>query len=173
VKPTRLPWPVRSVINRTRFGLQLLAIEGWKLVAGWKAWEETLNVFLRKPRPLDISPVGRVGIKSVWVLPIGGDRKPRQFAASGGSAKFSPDGKWVAYCSDESGQPEVYVQSWPGPGPKIQISAEGRTDPVWSPDGKEVFYRNGTKMMAVAVELRPCSAPASRRCSGVATTRSA
>jgi serine/threonine protein kinase len=97
----------------------------------------------------------RTGIKSVWVLPISGDRKPRQFAASGGSAKFSPDGKWVAYCSDESGKPEVYVQSWPGPGPKIQISADGGTDPVWNPDGKELFYRNGTKMMAVAVTTAP------------------
>jgi serine/threonine-protein kinase len=97
----------------------------------------------------------RTGVKSVWVLPISGDRKPRQFAASGGSAKFSPDGKWVAYCSDESGKPEVYVQSWPGPGPKIQISADGGTDPVWSPDGKELYYRNGTKMMAVAVTTAP------------------
>jgi eukaryotic-like serine/threonine-protein kinase len=93
----------------------------------------------------------RTGIKSVWALPISGDRKPRQFAASGGSAKFSPDGKWVAYCSDESGRPEVYVQSWPGPGQKIQISADGGTDPVWNPNGKELFYRNGTKMMSVAV----------------------
>jgi serine/threonine-protein kinase len=93
----------------------------------------------------------RTGIKGVWAMPISGDRKPRQFAASGGSAKFSPDGKWVAYCSDESGRPEVYVQSWPGPGQKIQISADGGTDPVWNPNGKELFYRNGTKMMSVAV----------------------
>ena len=81
----------------------------------------------------------RTGIKSVWVLPISGDRKPRQFAPSGGSAKFSPDGKWVAYCSDESGKPEVYVQSWPGPGPKIEISADGGTDRYGAPMERSSF----------------------------------
>ena len=72
-----------------------------------------------------------------------------------GSAKFSPDGKWVAYCSTESGRAEVFVQSWPGPGPKIQISSEGGTDPIWRRDGKELFYRNGDRMMAVTMEMGP------------------
>jgi hypothetical protein len=47
----------------------------------------------------------------------------------------------------------VYVQPWPGPGPKIQISSEGGDDPIWSRDGKELFYRSGDKMMVVAVSL--------------------
>jgi eukaryotic-like serine/threonine-protein kinase len=55
------------------------------------------------------------------------------------------------YCSVESGKPEIYVQQWPGPGPKIQISSDGGTDPVWRRDGKEIFYRNGSKMMVVSV----------------------
>jgi serine/threonine-protein kinase len=95
------------------------------------------------------------GYASIWVLPVSGDRQPRLFANSGGAAKFSPDGKWVVYCSLESGRPEIYVQPWPGPGPKIQISSEGGTDPMWSRNGKEIFYRNGSKMMTVSVSTSP------------------
>jgi hypothetical protein len=87
-----------------------------------------------------------------------GDRRPKPFLTSQvmkGSGRFSPDGKWIAYCSAESGRPEVYVQPWPGPGPKIQISSEGGTDPIWSRDGRELFYRNGNRMMVVTMTLQP------------------
>jgi serine/threonine-protein kinase len=67
-----------------------------------------------------------------------------------GSAKFSPDGRWIAYASDESGKSEIYVQPFPGPGPKIQIS-NGGFDPVWRRSGGELFYRNDNKMMVVVV----------------------
>jgi serine/threonine-protein kinase len=70
-------------------------------------------------------------------------------------AKFSPDGAWIAYTSDESGRPEVYVRPYPGPGEKIQISNNGGSEPVWARDGKELFYRNGNRMMVVRVELGP------------------
>lgn len=91
---------------------------------------------------------------SVWILPLTGDRQPQPFLRSRfpiGAGKFSPDGKWIVYCSMESGKAEIYVQPWPGPGPKIQISSEGGMDPVWSRDGKEIFYRNAAKMMVVPV----------------------
>ena len=65
------------------------------------------------------------------------------------SARFSPDGKWLAYVSNESGQGEVYVQAFPGPGGKYQVSTDGGAEPVWSHDGRELFYRNGEKMMTV------------------------
>jgi Tol biopolymer transport system component len=94
----------------------------------------------------------------VFVLPLKGERKPVPLARSRfmeGSPKFSPDGKWVAYCSNESGKPEVYVQPWPGPGPKIQISTNGGTDPVWRRVPGELYYRNGDAMMAVAVRTSP------------------
>jgi serine/threonine-protein kinase len=68
-----------------------------------------------------------------------------------GSSKFSPDGRWLAYCSNESGRPQVYVQAFPGPGPKVQVSNDGGTDPVWRRTGGELYYRNGDTMMAVAV----------------------
>lgn len=99
------------------------------------------------------------GGTNIWILPMQGDRTPRRLAPSKfiqGSGRFSPDGKWVAYCSnEEGGRNEIFVQSWPGPGPKIKISLEGGTDPIWRRDGKELFYRNGDKMMVVAVELAP------------------
>jgi eukaryotic-like serine/threonine-protein kinase len=94
----------------------------------------------------------------VLVLPLYGERKPQPVAQSKfveGSPKFSPDGKWLAYCSNESGRPEVFVQPYPGPGPKIQISTDGGTDPVWRPKGGELYYRDGAKMMAVEVRTQP------------------
>ena len=90
----------------------------------------------------------------IMVASFDGDRGSRPFAdikAPAGSPKFSPDGGWLAYCSNESGRPQVYVQAFPGPGAKIQISTEGGTDPVWKRNGGELFYRNGDSMMAVEV----------------------
>lgn len=76
--------------------------------------------------------------------------------------KFSPDGRWVAYSSNESGRPQIYVQAFPGPGPKLQISRDGGIDPVWSRSGDELFYRATfpffgamSKMMVVSVVTSP------------------
>ena len=69
--------------------------------------------------------------------------------------QFSPDGRWVAYASDESGRPEVYVQPFPGPGPKIQISTAGGIQPRWRRDGKELFYRVDVTGKMMAVRSRP------------------
>src|SRR5439155_11336035 len=86
------------------------------------------------------------------------ERKPIPFAQTRfaeGSPRFSPDGRWIAYTSNESGRNEIYVQLYPGPGPKIQVSTEGGTDAVWKRNGGELFYRNGDKMMAVSVATHP------------------
>jgi serine/threonine-protein kinase len=76
-----------------------------------------------------------------------------RFTEVGG--KFSPDGRWIAYISDESGQYEAYVRPYPGPGGKWQVSTQGGGEVIWSRDGSELFYRNGNKWMAVAVSLEP------------------
>jgi serine/threonine-protein kinase len=71
---------------------------------------------------------------------------------------WSPDGRWVAYTANESGRWEVYVEPYPGPGPKTVISTEGGCQPAWSRDGKELFYRSGRgnrKMMAATFETEP------------------
>ena len=66
-------------------------------------------------------------------------------------ARFSPDGRWIAYVSNESGRYEVWLQAYPRGGRKWQISTDGGTEPVWGPDGREIFYRNGDQMMVVSV----------------------
>jgi serine/threonine-protein kinase len=93
----------------------------------------------------------------IWILPLDGERKPRPFLRTRFREwfpAFSPDGHWVAYESDESGRPEIYVQQYPGPGRKVQISNEGGTRPVWSHDGLTLFYANGDKLMRVAIEAK-------------------
>jgi serine/threonine protein kinase/Tol biopolymer transport system component len=93
-------------------------------------------------------------VPKVMVVPLQGERTPRPLDNSKyaqGSPKFSPDGHWLAYCSPESGKPQVYVQAFPGPGAKFQVSSDGGTDPVWKRNGGELYYRNGDIMMAVPV----------------------
>ena len=67
------------------------------------------------------------------------------------SAKLSPDEQWIAYVSDESGQAEVYIQPFPGPGRKQRVSSEGGIEPAWSRDGRELFYRNRLELYRVPV----------------------
>jgi Tol biopolymer transport system component len=68
---------------------------------------------------------------------------------------LSPDGSWMAYASNESGRSEIYVEPVPGPGGRRQLSTEGGSQPRWVRDGREIIYRNGTKVMSVPVQLRP------------------
>jgi Tol biopolymer transport system component len=71
------------------------------------------------------------------------------------SPMISPDGRWLAYISDESGQSEIYVQPFPEAGQKWLISTGGGIEPMWSPDGQELFYRTVDQMMAVVIETEP------------------
>jgi len=64
---------------------------------------------------------------------------------------LSPDGRWLAYDSDESGRSEIYVRPFPRLDDKWKISTDGGNEPLWSRDGKELFYRIADKMMAVSV----------------------
>jgi eukaryotic-like serine/threonine-protein kinase len=100
----------------------------------------------------------------LWVLELQGDRKARPFLQTPYNEyapAFSPDGRWLAYGSDETGRPEIYVRPFPGPGGKVQISTDGGVQPVWARNGRELFYRNGDKMMvAGVVEAQPVFAAA-------------
>jgi hypothetical protein len=137
----------------------------WWMPADRSAASERLTVGTRQS-PVSFSPDGKflafdeknentsddvrvVAVQDKSVRPVADTR----FAE--GSAKFSPDGRWIAYSSDESGRPQVYVQAFPGPGPKIQISNDGGTDPVWQRSGGELYYRTLTGMMAVTVATAP------------------
>jgi eukaryotic-like serine/threonine-protein kinase len=98
--------------------------------------------------------------RDIFVLPMEGDRKPRPFVQTKFDeydAVFSPDGHWIAYISNETGRPEIYVQPFPGPGGKWQISTEGGLWPVWASEGRELLYLTvGTnRIMSVSVTTRP------------------
>lgn len=93
----------------------------------------------------------------LWVLPLFGNRKPKPFLQTEfdeSQGQFSPDGRWVAYALNEYGRPEVYVQPFPGPGPKIQISTAGGIQPKWRRDGKGLFYRVDETGKLMAVEVK-------------------
>lgn len=92
----------------------------------------------------------------IWILPLQGDRIPRPYLQTlfnESHARISPHSHWLAYDSDESGKAEVYVQTFPRPGGKWQISTNGGAQPIWRQDGKELFYMqmDGT-LMSVGVE---------------------
>jgi serine/threonine-protein kinase len=76
---------------------------------------------------------------------------------------LSPDGRWLAYQSSEPGRAEVYVRPFPGPGPRVPVSLSGGTEPCWSRDGRELFYREGGAMMAASVRTQPAFAVTERR----------
>jgi len=86
-----------------------------------------------------------------------GDTTPRTFLATDAdevNPKISPDGRWLAYVSDESGRDEVYVRPFPGPGGRWQISTDGGTEPLWSHAGREIFYRSRDgKLVSAAVTI--------------------
>jgi Tol biopolymer transport system component/tRNA A-37 threonylcarbamoyl transferase component Bud32 len=90
----------------------------------------------------------------VFFVDLKGDRKLTKFLQSPASeleGRLSPNGKWLAYQSDESGRMEVYVAAFPGPGSKWQISNGGGAFARWSYDGRELYFTNGTKFMAVPI----------------------
>jgi Tol biopolymer transport system component/predicted Ser/Thr protein kinase len=123
------------------------------------------------PVPTSVSPDGKfvIGVRSsgdqilrsadLFLLPLGGsakaDAKPQPFLDNRftrGDMQFSPDGKWVAYESNETGRNEIYVSAFPGPAGKSQVSTDGGAEPRWNRNGRELFFRSANKLMAVDVE---------------------
>src|SRR5262249_40979775 len=114
--------------------------------------EELLLASGQDKRPLDWSPDGRFllyadidskGRVDIWALRMDGDRKPFPVVHTNFDkdlAQFSPDGKWIAYQSNESGRYEIYIEPFPGPGGQTQVSTNGGAQVRWRRDGKELFY---------------------------------
>jgi serine/threonine-protein kinase len=96
--------------------------------------------------------------ESVWKLPLDGDGEPEvvlRSTAQERHARVSQDGNWIAYTANESGRREVFVQSFPEIGPKHQVSVAGGGEPVWSFDGRELFFRQRDQMLVVDVNYEP------------------
>jgi serine/threonine protein kinase/Tol biopolymer transport system component len=137
----------------------------WKLADG-SGEAERLTVSDYSQTPNSLSPDGQVLVFSqldpttnygLWMLPLTGDRKPRPFLQTPrneAASDLSPDGHWLAYTSDESGQYEIYLRPFPTGGAKWQISTEGGVRPFWTRNG-ELLYPNGDRMMAVSIATQP------------------
>jgi serine/threonine-protein kinase len=129
--------------------------------------EERLTTSKNQQLPESWSPDGRTlafderdptsGF-DIWTVSLDGDRKPRPFLKTPFNElrpRFSPDGRWLAYQSNEAGRTEVYVRPFPGPGGKTKVSTDGGGGPRWGPDGRELFYRNPQGVFVVPVLAGP------------------
>ena len=125
----------------------LLASGEPKMPLGWSPDGQWLLYGTRHPKTgLDL-----------WAAPMARDRKPvpvihTSFDETAG--QFSPDGRWVAYQSNESKPVQIYIRPFPGPGGPWQVTTAGGTQPRWSPDGKELFYVGlDGRLMAVPIAV--------------------
>jgi serine/threonine-protein kinase len=101
--------------------------------------------------------------RDIWLASPDGRRQARAWLETPhteSAAAFSPDGRWMAYVSDESGRQEVYVRPFPGPGGRFQVSSNGGAEPVWTREGREIIYRRGAEFVAAEVQTDPTFAVA-------------
>jgi eukaryotic-like serine/threonine-protein kinase len=93
--------------------------------------------------------------RDIWLMPLDGDRRPEPLVATDADerdARFSPDGQWLAYVSDETGRDEVFIRPIGSRGGRKQVSSEGGTAPAWSPNGRELFFAKGDQLAAVTLD---------------------
>jgi len=132
--------------------------------------EERLTSSPNNQAPSSWTPDGRTLVfvdndpvtgSDIWTLDVDGDRKPKPFLRTPfveSYATVSPDGKWVAYQSNESGRFEIYVTPFPEGGRKYQVSTDGGFSPAWAHSGRELFYQTNRGMMAASIVTQPAFA---------------
>ena len=128
---------------------ELVALQGMLTTGSWSADGGKL-VFAQRQ-----GSSGSDNTWDLWILERGAEPRQRPFLATGfneGSPSFSPNGRWIAYVSNESGRSEIYAIAYPGPGDRRIVSSGGGMEPTWSADGRTLFYRNGGAMMAVPIK---------------------
>jgi eukaryotic-like serine/threonine-protein kinase len=165
--PTVEDWPVWSPDGQVLFNSTIGGAGDLYSKASSGAGQEVLVLKSAAPkRPTDWSHDGRFIVydtddpktrADIWVLPLSGDKKPQPILRTPFSeqhGRLSPDSKWIAYISDESGRPEVYVQSFPPSGGKWQLSTNGGFTPRWRGDGRELYYLTLDRKI-MAVDVRP------------------
>jgi serine/threonine-protein kinase len=111
-------------------------------------------MFTADGRSMVVRTVGGPGRRDIWQVALDSARPPiplLQSSADEVAPAVSRDGRWLAYVSNESGRAEVYVRSFPGMGARFTVSLEGGTEPMWSPQGGELFYRSGPMMLVAEV----------------------
>lgn len=135
----------------------------------WQPWDASAPAERISPRTrgsaftpkMDymITTVPEAGRFWLRAVPFGGDTSGKTISVMPSDiprqARLSRDGRWLAYVSEETGMPEVYVQPFPGPGGRYQVSSGGGVEPLWSADGSEVFYRGGAALIAAKIAREP------------------
>jgi serine/threonine protein kinase/Tol biopolymer transport system component len=114
--------------------------------------------------PVSFSPDGKLMAfveihpsrrQDIWVMPLEGNRQPQELVATDADekdARFSPDGHWLAYVSDEAGKDEIFIRPIGAAGGRRQLSSEGGTMPVWSPDGRAIFFMKGDQLAKISLD---------------------
>lgn len=136
----------RASVNSARKEEQLTGSEGWKYPYAWSPDGKYLLFDVTSKSQFD-----------VWALQPAASATTFPFLQSESgelNAAFSPDSQWVAYDADESGRPEIYVEGFPPPGRKFQISVNGGSRPMWRQDGKELFFLSSSgEMMSASIQF--------------------
>jgi serine/threonine-protein kinase len=133
--------------------------------------DQTIGDWSRDGRHIFYTEEDPTNHGDIWTLAMDGGRQPRALVRTAFDERtpaLSPDGRWLAYASDETGRPEIYVQAFPGPGQRRQVSDQRGADsaglwrggrslsrPRWSRDGRELFYWNGGRLMSVSISPGP------------------
>jgi Tol biopolymer transport system component len=139
-------------VARAEGGGPAVSLPGARQLEPWEVvfTPDGLSALLRTVAPS--------GSRDIWLVALDSTRPPvplLQNPANEVAPALSPDGRWLAYVSTESGRAEVYVQSFPKMEARVPISLDGGTEPVWSPRGDELFYRSGAALLAATVRPGP------------------